>query len=41
MQEVENRNVSTRRLGENQTHVVPLEQALASLQVEALAPDLV
>ena len=40
MQEVENRNVSIRRLGDTQTHVTPLEAALAALQAEALAPDL-
>ncbi len=40
LQEVENRNVSIRRLGETQTSVAPLAAALDMLQAEALAPDL-
>jgi len=39
-QEVENRNVTLRRLGENRTEVVGLEAVLAQLAAEALAPDL-
>ncbi len=38
--EVEERTVSVRRLGEKQTKVVSLEEAIASLSQEAKAPDL-
>ncbi len=40
MREVEERTVSIRRLGEKQTRVVSLEEALTSLSQEAKAPDL-
>ena len=39
-QEVENRTVTVRRLGEKQTTVVPLDEMIASLKAEAIAPDL-
>ncbi len=39
MREVEERTVSMRRLGEKQSKVMPLEDAVASLSQEALAPD--
>ena len=39
-QEVQNRNVTLRRLGENRTEVVGLAAVLDQLQAEALAPDL-
>jgi len=40
MREVEERTVSIRRLGEKQTKVVSLEDAICSLSQEAKAPDL-
>ena len=40
MREVEERTVSIRRLGEKQTRVASLEEALTSLSQEAKAPDL-
>ncbi len=40
MREVEERTVSIRRLGEKQTKVVSLEDAISSLSQEAKAPDL-
>ncbi len=40
LQEVESRNVSVRRLGDNQTQVLPLAQVLATLAAEALPPDI-
>ena len=40
MKEVEERSVSVRRLGENQTKAATLEAILASLQAEATPPDL-
>jgi threonyl-tRNA synthetase len=39
-QEVENRTVTVPRLGEKQTTVVPLDEMIASLKAEAIAPDL-
>ena len=39
-QEVENRTVTVRRLGEKQTTVVPLDEMIASLKADAIAPDL-
>ncbi|QXT39225.1 threonine--tRNA ligase [Gymnodinialimonas ceratoperidinii] len=39
-QEVENRTVTLRRLGEKQTQVVPLAEVVESLSAEAIAPDL-
>ncbi|MEJ6392335.1 threonine--tRNA ligase [Gymnodinialimonas sp. 2305UL16-5] len=39
-QEVENRTVTMRRLGEKQTQVVALDVALADLSADAVAPDL-
>ncbi|UWQ95009.1 threonine--tRNA ligase [Rhodobacteraceae bacterium M385] len=39
-QEVENRTVTLRRLGEKQTQVVPLAEVIESLTAEAIAPDL-
>ncbi len=39
-QEVENRTVTLRRLGEKQTSVVPLDEVVQSLAAEAIAPDL-
>ena len=39
-QEVENRTVTLRRLGEKQTRVVPLAEAVEVLSAEAVAPDL-
>jgi len=41
MKEVENRSVSVRRLGEKSTSVVPLDEIIASLALEATPPDLV
>ncbi|MBU2868507.1 threonine--tRNA ligase [Pacificibacter marinus] len=38
--EVEERTVSVRRLGEKQTSVSPLDELVAKLKAEALAPDL-
>jgi threonyl-tRNA synthetase len=38
--EVEERTVSVRRLGEKQTSVSPLDELIAKLKTEALAPDL-
>ncbi|SEK67490.1 threonine--tRNA ligase [Pacificibacter marinus] len=38
--EVEERTVSVRRLGEKQTSVSPLDDLIAQLKAEALAPDL-
>ncbi|MBU2935842.1 MULTISPECIES: threonine--tRNA ligase [Pacificibacter] len=38
--EVEERTVSVRRLGEKQTSVSPLDELVAKLKIEALAPDL-
>ncbi|MDT8856635.1 threonine--tRNA ligase [Paracoccaceae bacterium Fryx2] len=40
MKEVEDRTVSVRRLGENQTSTQTLAQIVESLRLEALAPDL-
>ncbi|WP_457645250.1 threonine--tRNA ligase [Profundibacter sp.] len=40
MREVEERTVSIRRLGEKQTRVVALDDAISSLSQEAKAPDL-
>ncbi|MCP5088009.1 MAG: threonine--tRNA ligase [Rhodobacteraceae bacterium] len=40
MKEVGERTVSVRRLGEKQTSVVPLEEAIASFVAEAAPPDL-
>ncbi|HGG65125.1 MAG TPA: threonine--tRNA ligase, partial [Rhodobacteraceae bacterium] len=40
MREVEERTVSIRRLGEKQTKVVTLDEAITSLSQEAKAPDL-
>jgi len=40
MREVEERTVSVRRLGEKQTRVVTLDEAVTSLSQEAKAPDL-
>jgi len=40
MREIEERTVSVRRLGEKQTKVVSLEEAVTSLAQEAKAPDL-
>ncbi len=40
MREVEERTVSIRRLGEKQTRVVTLDEAVTSLSQEAKAPDL-
>ncbi|MCP5074719.1 MAG: threonine--tRNA ligase [Rhodobacteraceae bacterium] len=40
MKEVADRTVSVRRLGEKQTSVVPLEEAIASFVAEASPPDL-
>ncbi len=40
MKEVEERNVSLRRLGEKHTSVVALDEIVATLKAEALAPDL-
>jgi threonyl-tRNA synthetase len=37
--EVEERTVSVRRLGEKQTSVAPLDELIAKLKAEALAPD--
>jgi threonyl-tRNA synthetase len=39
-QEVENRTVTLRRLGEKQTQVVPLAEVVESLAADAVAPDL-
>jgi threonyl-tRNA synthetase len=39
-QEVENRTVTLRRLGEKQTQVLPLDQVIADLVAEAVPPDL-
>ncbi len=39
-QEVEDRTVTLRRLGEKHTHVLPLDQVIASLSTEAIPPDL-
>ena len=39
-QEVENRTVTLRRLGEKQTEVLPLDQVIADLVAEAVPPDL-
>lgn len=39
-QEVENRTVTLRRLGEKQTTVVPLAEVVEALSTEAIAPDL-
>ncbi|ABD54015.1 threonine--tRNA ligase [Jannaschia sp. CCS1] len=39
-QEVENRTVTLRRLGEKQTRVVPLAEVVEALAAEAVAPDL-
>ncbi len=41
MREVEERTVSVRRLGDKQTKVISLNEAVTSLTQEALAPDLV
>lgn len=38
--EVEERTVSARRLGENKTETVALDQIIADLAVEATPPDL-
>jgi threonyl-tRNA synthetase len=38
--EVENRTVTVRRLGEKQTQTMPLDELVAELTAEALAPDL-
>ncbi|NNF24037.1 MAG: threonine--tRNA ligase [Rhodobacteraceae bacterium] len=38
--EVENRTVTLRRLGEKQTHTLPLDEVVAALAAEALPPDL-
>jgi len=40
MKEVADRSVSVRRLGENQTSVVSLEEISAQLRTEATPPDL-
>ncbi|WP_339107842.1 threonine--tRNA ligase [Thioclava sp. GXIMD4216] len=40
MKEVEDRTVSVRRLGENRTETVALDEIIATLASEALAPDL-
>lgn len=40
MKEVEQGSVSLRRLGEQQTSVLPLDEVLAALALEATAPDL-
>ncbi len=40
MKEVEDKTVTTRRLGEKQTKVVSLEDAVTSLSLEATPPDL-
>ncbi|WP_406736222.1 threonine--tRNA ligase [Thioclava sp. GXIMD4215] len=40
MKEVEERTVSVRRLGENRTETVALDEIIATLASEALAPDL-
>ena len=39
-QEVEDRTVTVRRLGEKQTSVLPLDEVIASLAADAIAPDL-
>ena len=39
-QEVENRTVTMRRLGQKQTQVVPLAEAIEALSTEAIPPDL-
>jgi len=39
-QEVENRTVTMRRLGQKQTQVVPLAEAIEALSAEAIPPDL-
>ncbi len=39
-QEVENRTVTLRRLGQKQTEVLPLDEVVQSLAAEAIAPDL-
>jgi len=39
-QEVEDRTVTLRRLGEKQTQVLPLDTVIESLRAEAIAPDL-
>ena len=39
-QEVENRTVTLRRLGEKQTRVLPVEEAVNALRDEAVPPDL-
>jgi len=39
MKEVEDRSVSMRRLGEQQTRVLPLSEAITGLVAEALPPD--
>ncbi len=38
-QEVENRTVTLRRLGEKQTQVLPLDEVVANLGAEAIPPD--
>ena len=38
--EVEERTVTLRRLGEKQTKVLPLDEVVTSLTVEATPPDL-
>ncbi|OAN69452.1 threonine--tRNA ligase [Jannaschia sp. EhC01] len=38
-QEVENRTVTLRRLGEKQTQVVPMDEVVETLSAEAVAPD--
>ena len=38
-QEVENRTVTIRRLGEKQTQVLPLDEVVAALAAEAVPPD--
>jgi len=40
MKEVEQRTVSMRRLGENKTSVVELDQIIADLSAEMVAPDM-
>ncbi len=40
MKEIENRTVSTRRLGQKQTQVQPLDEIVSILKKEATAPDL-
>ncbi|MER5170620.1 MULTISPECIES: threonine--tRNA ligase [Thioclava] len=40
MKEVEDRTVSVRKLGENRTEIVALDDVLATLASEAMAPDL-